>query len=488
MSIAKKEIRHELWRRGELSWIMHSVQKEMYEVYKNAENNSILVWLLARQSGKSFNLALIGVMEAIRHPNSIIKLLTDTKLHVKTIFEPLFREIFDNNDCPKDVRPTYNPSLFLYSFPNGSQIQLAGSDGNSAERLRGQKSTLVLVDEAAFCNNLSYNVMSILLPTTTHTGGKIILATTPPEDSDHDFMKFLEKAEVERTLTKKTVYDNPLLTPDQIKKIAAQFVGGVNDPQFRREYLCEIIKNESKSVFPEANEDLIKEIVREHPRPPYFDAYVSMDIGFKDLTVVLFGYYDFRADKVVIESEIVKHGKELRLKEFSDEILKVEEELWLNVLTNEVKKPAMRVSDIDHIVTNEIYNHSSGKLYFTNVTKERGFKLPIINNIRMLLKSGKIVIHPRCKTLIRHLMNSKWKDSVSKDDFARSPDEGHYDAADALIYMVKTINFSKNPYPAGYSLSGNTQDWFIKDRSRFYNQSGDAASIIRSIYGPPKKR
>jgi len=182
VALNKKEIKDELWRRGILVHLMHKTQKEMYMLYESASPQSTLVWLLARQSGKSYLLAILALTEAIRNPNSIIKLLTDTKLHVQVIFEPLFREILES--CPEDVRPEYLPSKFIYVFPNGSQIQMAGTDANNAERLRGQKSNLILVDEAAFCNNLNYNVMSILFPTTTHTGGKIVLASTPPEEPD----------------------------------------------------------------------------------------------------------------------------------------------------------------------------------------------------------------------------------------------------------------------------------------------------------------
>lgn len=236
MALTKTDIQNELWRRGVLTFKMHVVQKEMFELYLKADEQSTLVWLLARQSGKSYLLAIIALMEAIQNPNSIVKLLTDTKLHVQTIFEPLFREILE--DCPEDVRPEYLPSKFIYVFPNGSQIQMAGTDANNAERLRGQKSSLILVDEAAFCNNLKYNVMSILFPTTTHTGGKIILASTPPEEPDHEFIEFIEIADTEGLLTKKTLFDNPLLSDEKKQHIISKFVGGVNNPNFKREYLC----------------------------------------------------------------------------------------------------------------------------------------------------------------------------------------------------------------------------------------------------------
>lgn len=355
-SISKQAVRHELWRRGLIHYKFHIVQKEMFELYNKAPDGSTLVWLLARQTGKSYCLGLIGTMACISKPNTIVKLLTDTKLHARTIFEPIFREIFE--DCPEDLKPEYIASSFVYIFKNGSQIQMAGSDGNSAERLRGQKSDLILVDEAGFCDKLDYNVKSVLFPTTTHTGGKIILASTPPAEPDHEFVGFIEEAESNHLLTKKTLDDNPLLTQQQKDNIVSKFKGGRTNSQFRREYLCEIVKDETLSVLPEVDDELISQIVKDHPIPPFYHRYVAMDIGFKDLTVVLFGYYDFRENTIVIQDEIVRNGKQIHLPVFTKEIQDKESSLWTNDLTSEFIKPDIRVSDVNPFVIQEISIYS----------------------------------------------------------------------------------------------------------------------------------
>lgn len=481
---SKEAIIRELWSRGLLEYKMHSVQKEMYELYKTANPNTTSVWLLARQSGKTFGLALIAIIEAIKNPRAIIKIMTDTKIHMEDVLIPIMEQIME--DCPEDLKPKYNKQRFRYTFSNGAQIQLAGSDGGSAERLRGQKALLVIVDEAGFCTDLRKIVQTILLPTTTHTGGKLILSSTPPEEPDHDFNGYVETAEVEGNLTRKTVFDNPLLTETQITNIIARYPGGVNDTDFKREYMCEMLKNFSKSVFPEVDKELLSKIVKEHPKPHFYTPYVSMDIGFKDLTVVLFGYYDFRAGKLIIEDEIVKKGEELHLEKFADEILTKEKFLWTNILTNEKTDPKARISDIEPIVIQEIHRHSHDLLYFTPVTKERGYKLPLINQIRMMLMAGQILINPRCTTLIRHLQNCRWKDS-SRDEFARSLGENaHYDAADALIYMVKGVDFSHNPYPAHQGMSHATH--YARPGVKLGKRADPSVEVFKSIYGTKNRK
>lgn len=478
IKLTRLEIKHELWIRGDLTWKMHKVQKEMWKIYSESEPHSMMVWLLSRQTGKSYFLVLVACMEAIKNPNCIVKILTDTKVHAKNIFEPLFREILV--DCPDSVKPTFNQNAYTFTFPNGSQVQIAGSDSGHAEKLRGQKSQLVLIDEAGFCDKLNYNVLSILLPTTTHTGGKIVMASTPPQDPNHDFIKFIEKAEMEGRLVKKTIFENPLLGEEQRQHIINQFPLGIKDPQFRREYLCELIRDEENCLFPEMTEEALKDITKEWQRPPFFDYYVGMDLGFNDLTVVLYGYYDFINDKIVIDHEIAKKGKDIILPVFTQELLETEKKLYSHPLTHEEQKPTDRVSDVNPWVLKEILTNSFQKLWF-NMAKKHD-KQAAINSLRSMLMQGKIIINPECKTLLQHVKHVKWANTKTKETFADSPDEGHYDAVDALLYLVRSMSFTKNPYPPGYNM--NMKSLHVQNPNNYQSAaSGTPAAVFKMIFG-----
>lgn len=474
--VSKQQALHELWRRGILKFKCHSVQLEMYNLFYNAKDNTTLTWLLARQSGKSYLLAILALEQALKKPNSIIKLLTDTKVHVRSIFEKIFIELLE--DCPNELKPNYAKADYEYTFYNGSKIQLAGSDNGHYERLRGQKSSLVLVDEAGFCNNLEDVVKSVLLPTTTHTGGKIVLASTPPPDPNHDFYRFIEEADLNGTLTKKTIYDNPLLKQEQIDRIVKE-MGGAGSVKFRREYLCEHIRDEENVIFPEFDEVLEKQIVKEWPKPPFYHSYVSMDLGFHDLSVVIFAYHDFRADKIIIEDELVIKGRDFKLPDVVKMIKQKEQELWMNLLTNEQIKPKLRVSDINLIVTNEIARESGGEIIFQPTRKDEAEAA--MNNLRVLISNGKIIINPKCETTLRHIKNAKWSVKQGKKQLARSPDMGHYDAIDAMKYLVRNISFNSNPYPAHYGM--NLNDLHIQNPSSFYkNSNQSSANVWKNIF------
>lgn len=245
---------------------------------------------------------------------------------------------------------------------------------------------------------------------------------------------------------------------------------------------CELIKSATTSVLPEFTKELEKEVIKEWPKPPFYDAYVSMDLGGIDLTALLFGYYDFRNDKIIIEDEIEfdfsKQDKHLKL--LVEEIKKKEADLWTNILTNEVRKPYLRVSDINIIATNEISKISHNQIYFKNTAKDD--KESAINNVRILLSHKKIIINPRCVNLIRHLRNVRWASEKNKSTFGRSPDNGHYDFVDALIYFVRNVEFRKNPFPKNYDLNLRRDDAHFDakfDQSKSENKTHD---VLRSIF------
>lgn len=475
-NISKAVALQELWKRGVLIWKLDPAQKELYNLFYNTDHK-VQTWLLSRRAGKTYTLGCLAIEQCIRKPNSIVKFVAPTKLQIVNIVRPIFRQILE--DCPEEIKPEFKAKDYIYYFPNGSEIQLAGTDNGHAEKLRGGDSHIAIIDEAGSCKDLDNVVKSILLPTTLITKGKVLLASTPPKEPDHEFIKFIEEAEMRGSLIKKTVYDNPRLTKEDIDELITE-LGGINTDACRRELFCEIIKDSKSCVIPEFTPELEKEIVKEWPKPPFFDCYDGMDLGHQDLTVVLFGYYDFRADKVIIEDELVIDFKlpDENIKTLTDKIMTKERELWFNVLTNEQKKPYLRVSDINYIVTDEIYKQSNKQVNFVATKKDDNESA--INALRIMLATKKIIINPRCKTLIRHLRNVKWDNRTTVSRFARSPDDGHYDAVDALKYFVRSVVYSKNPYPAHYGY--NTKDLHVQNPDRFYKGETNL-DIYRKIYG-----
>jgi hypothetical protein len=292
-----------------------------------------------------------------------------------------------------------------------------------------------------------------MLPTTDTTNGKLVLASTPNfKDPNHEFHEsFVHPAEADGNIVKYTIYDSPMLTPEKIQKVISRYPGGVENPKFKCEYLVEIPKSSESTVVPEFYEhkfDIVKPMV---DKPSFYDAYVSMDVGFKDLTVALFAVYDFREAKLKIIDELVMNGPEMTTQHLAKRIKEIESIRFLDEQTGEVNQPYLRIMDNDLKLINDLSRLH--EIQFIPTKKDN--RDAAINNLRMWISNGKIEIHERCKTLIYHLENAQW--NKTRSDFKHLKDSpsgevrgGHCDALPACSYLVRNVMESRNPFPEGY--------------------------------------
>lgn len=407
--------------------------------------NKIVTILCSRRLGKSFLLTTMAIEQCLKQPNSVVKYVCPKKKMVKTIIAPMLREI--TKDCPPELRPEFKTNDCLYLFPNGSQIQFAGSDNGHADTVRGGFAHLCIVDEAGFVDDLDYVIKEVLAPTTDTTRGRVILSSTPSKDPNHDFLvKFVMPAEATGELIKFVIYDNPMLTDADKQEIVNRYTLKEADPGFRREYMCEVLKDEDRSVIPEFDEAMAKALTKEWEKPGRYKAYVSMDIGFKDFTVALFAYYDFRNAKLVIEDELVLNGNEVLSTELCAAIQKKEAELFFDM-------PVKRIADNNNLILlNDIRNKTG--MVFLPTAKDN--KDAVINKLREMLNNGQIIFSPKCKVTIAHLKYAIW--NKTRTQYARMAGYGHFDAVDSLLYLIRNVDYNHNPYPPTYG----SNDWTHK--------------------------
>jgi len=324
-----------------------------------------------------------------------------------------------------------------------------------------------LVDEAGFCSELSYIITAVLIPTTTITGGRIILSSTTPPNPNHEFIRQMQLAGSQDRLIVKTIYDalhdgeneeKPHITPAMIEDILINIPGGADSDDFRTEYMCEILHASENSIVPEFK-DAQKDIVTKWPMPPFCDKYVAMDIGFKDLTVLLFAFFDFENAVLVIQDELVMNGPTMTTEKLAEEIRKKETSNWTDKLTGEQAKPFLRVSDNNLIVINDL--SALHNIYFMPTDKTQ--KDAAMNQVRMMVQNKQIIIDPKCITLISHLKMGTW--DKQKRDFLRTKEFGHFDAIMALVYLVRNVNMDHNPFPKGYRFNkiGKPADLFYSE-------------------------
>jgi hypothetical protein len=153
-------------------------------------------------------------------------------------------------------------------------------------------------------------------------------------------------------------------------------------------------------------------------------------------------------------------------------------ELWTNTLTNETEKPYRRISDNNPIVLNDL-NRLHGLNFFPTAKDNKEMA---INQVRMMVQSHQIVINPKCKTLISHMRNGTW--NKKRDNFSRSGDTGHYDANDALIYLVRNLDKNHNPFPQGYRYNHLNKEGYFISPNADNNPKNDS---FKKMFGLKKK-
>lgn len=480
--LTRNEVVEKLWRAGELSWKLNNVQKKLKERVDNDSTKTSVI-VVSRRTGKTWWLLVEALMQCLKQPNSVVKFVFPKAKDAKTNIVPLMRLITE--DCPKDIKPKFNTQDKIFYFANGSQIQLAGSDNGNIESVRGGFSHLCIIDEAGFCDDLKYVIRSVLSPTVRTTGGRVILASTPSKNPDHEFItEFMIPYKGAGRLEIFTIYDNPNFTPEIIQEIIDDYPLGVNDPDFKREYMCEIAIDENTTICPEFHFNKNKVVVSEYDMPDFRDFYVGADIGYRDLTVILFGYYDFYEATLYVMDELVMNGPEMTTDALANNIKLKEIERFR--FRDSCYAPYRRVMDVDLKLINDLNRLHDLKFLATKKDNKEG----AINEMRMWISQGRVKIHERCKHLIYHLEYGQWNNT--RTDFKRladSPDKslkgGHVDAIPALYYLIRNIQTSKNPFPFGYGIT-RTKNTFESPKYKENNVS-QAADFMRKVLNISKK-
>lgn len=460
MRIEKQPTREQaieqLWEQGVLDWKLSAPQRIIKQGILD-DKSKISVVMCARRLGKSYLALTMCIEKCLQKPDTIVKYVFPKQKAAKKNILPLMKTILD--DCPKRLKPVFMAADLLYKFPNGSELQMAGSDNGNIENIRGGNSSLNIVDEAGFCDDLAYAVRSVLGPTTKLTQGRTILVSTPSRFEDHEFIQeFVLKYQAENRIRVFSIYDNPQFTEAIIKDALEDYPEGEKDPGFRREYMCEVVRSADTSILPSFTSECERVIVQaNYERPVFFDSYVSMDIGGSDLTAIVFGYYDYLNATTVIEDELI-FGKEVNTKAVADAVRKKEAELWSNPIDHSVMPPYMRIADNNNLIMLTDLQRDHGIIF---IPTRKDNREAAINSLDVALSQHKIVIHPRCKHTLYHMKFAQWNNTRTKfKQLKNSPSGeikgGHADALAAMIYFHRNIIKSKNPYPLGYgNMSGS---------------------------------
>jgi hypothetical protein len=459
------------WKRGLLSFKLYKHQIPMYnDIWSGINNIDCLKYTIncSRRFGKSTVLCIIAIEYALKNPNSQVRFAAPTAKMLKKITQPIFRQILE--DCPIDIKPVYHSQDMCWNFANGAQIHLSGAQNGHEENLRGTSSNLAIVDEGGFIDDLNYVTNSILIPQLLTTQGTLCIASTPAKSPSHSFTELARECELAGNYSKFTIYENTSLNDKLISQYARES-GGKDSTTFKREYLCEFVTDSASQIIPEWDDKYIESHTKTEITK-YFHRYVAMDLGVKDFTAVLFGHYDFTRAVLFIEDELTLNGNELTTKTLADEIKTKEKEIFGDI------EPYRRISDNNNLMLIQDLQYLND-LSFSPTTKES--LEAMVNELRIMVASGRVRINSRCKMLIGCLKYGIW--SENNKMFARSTTYKHQDHLAALIYLVRNLDTHSNPIPNTHNISVYTHHinrGFDKDTT-------DSMENLVSIFKPKKQ-
>lgn len=471
IEISDEVLAEECWFRGDLEYKLHSAQEVLEKTYRNQKGN-LFVANCSRQWGKSFWAVKTAIEFCLNNPKAQVRYGAAFHTDLEEFIIPAFDKILD--DCPEDIKPKFNTQKSAYTFKNGARIKLVGVD-LKPDGLRGNTLDLIIGDEVGFWSNLDYIYKSVIIPSTLHRPNcKIILVSTPPRTPAHEFVDYCQKAEAEGGYVKLDIYTNPLITEADIDRMAKE-LGGKDSTSFRRECLCEFVTDSDLAIIPEWKDEWIQEIERDEFFP-YYDKYVSMDMGVKDLTAMTYSYYDFKRAAIVIEDEDEMNGPSMNTEILVGAIKKKEKDLWGDFpsIVQGRGVPYRRIADNNWpiLIQDMSTLHS---LTFIQTTKDN--LEAMINELRLWVQAGRVIVHPRCKKTIGCLKYGVWDEK--KKQFARSTVYGHFDHLAALVYLVRNVVTGTNPIPPTHGYE-NHRAWLgnIKNKGKITKNAQTIADSL----------
>lgn len=432
-------------------WYLRPSQLDIYELIVKEKNPFIEC---SRRFGKTTSILTFVLEQLNDNPGWICRWCVPWQKQARLIVKPIISKL--QARTPKSQRLKWQSTDTCFVHPNGSMLYLIGVNDDSGESARGPASNIIVADEYGTWKNASYVITDILRPQLQDQEGRwLIRASTPPKDLGHIYYTDKERAMRLNRYVMKTIFDKESLSKEELDEIIEE-TGGVHTTSFRREYMCEEVSDETMLIIPEFRDTQVGEgniVPDDYPRPEFYTSYIGGDSGADDNTAVLFGYYDFIKNEIVIEDEIITAGKT------TEEIVNLakakELELWVRAIDPDGKP----VINYPHI---RAYDAPKQLIYDIFVTHKWPVRMPdkadkhaAIHSLRVEVGARRIKIKEKCKHLRRQLRVGIWKNEQHLD-FQRNEGLGHLDAIAALIYFNRSVDKKINPIPPYLGLTHET--------------------------------
>lgn len=424
--IPAHEIQEYLWTQGYIGQKLWKQQQKIYETIRSlpAYLDPIVV-LCSRQFGKSFLGTLMAVEDCLRYPGFTVCVVGPTIKQTVDIVHQAMKII--EEDAPAGLIERSKAETRWHI--GHSELIVGGFDTKTATRQRGKRALKVYVEEVVDSNPDQYReaIRSDLGPMLTHSPEpQMIFLTTPPKVPDHPFItETIPEAKLNDAFFLYTIDDNAELNQEQYDACVKRS-GGKSTVEFRREYMCEIIRDANIVVVPDFDP---KRHVFPIALPQSAKYQLAVDFGgVRDLTVGLLSCHSFLDAKDYILDERVFQPN-TPTEQIVYELRKMEAGFDIEA----------RFADVPGQLQIDLNNYHNYPIQMP----PKDDWAAAVNSMAVAFSTDRIQIDPKCSFLIQSLESGTF--NRNRTDFERTKALGHCDALAALTYGLRTQDRS-NPF------------------------------------------
>ena len=411
----------------------YEVPKQFKFLFKNKwqKKQDAIAFYGGRGGGKTMSIASYLVLEAVNKPINIVcarEYQNSIKDSVKKILEERI-EYFELENYFKITRDEIHSTA-------GAIITFKGIRNNPGSFKGTSGIDICWIEEASYISEESWD---IVIPTVYRSGshyryGKMIVSYNPLSIRDPVYQVFqIEKPKRTKSI-EVSLWTNPFAPPPMLREAERM---RINDPEkFQHIYLGQAAVTGSDIVFRDWEiKDLdnfpMHDDVRNNP-------YVGMDFGFRDPTCAVAAYFSLDQQQIYVREEV--YHKELGVLDYPS-LVSGSGPTWRNIHNFEglyaVREQGAEIL-ADAARPDTIKDMRDMGL--TNIKEAAKGKDSIEEGIEFL--QGKhIIIHPRCKNLIREFQNYRYdrdKQDPTIINFHKFVDADNH-CIDALRYAVSLI-------------------------------------------------
>lgn len=299
---------HEKEMNKDRDFMAYRIYKQFYDkqrevMYEINHRRKIMV-LTSRRTGKSTMNAGIIVAVAAQGNSPIIYYNLTFQNGIKQIFDL----VIDYSDSIGLTIVSKSKADGLIEWANGSQLKILGNSNNAeADKARGFKARLVIIDEIGHQRNINYLLNEVLLPLMADYEDSTLLLTGTPSRVPHHFSTKIWEEDDTYKKYNWNITDNPYIPkPKQFIDEVCKSKGlTIESPFIQREYFGKIVADTEALIFKdrktykiEEKENLLKSL---NPT----DIAIGVDYGFSDYNSIITVAYN-RHNK---QSLVIKEAK-----------------------------------------------------------------------------------------------------------------------------------------------------------------------------------